>query len=61
MVLKFAKNNNLLGNQKDVIVDFYIPNSKCESGICLGATSLCKKYCMAMSFLGIQKNLIKKC
>lgn len=41
MGLEFAKENNLLGG----IVDFYIPNSKCENGICVGATDLCKRYC----------------
>lgn len=41
MGLEFAKRNNLLGD----IVDFYIPNPKCENGICVGATDLCKKYC----------------
>lgn len=29
MGLEFAKRNNLLGD----IVDFYIPNPKCENGI----------------------------
>lgn len=42
MGLKFAKRNKLLNSD---IENFYIPNFKCKSEICIGATELCKKYC----------------
>lgn len=42
MGLRFSKQNEFLN---DEIVDFYIPNFKYKSEICVGATELCKKYC----------------
>lgn len=56
MGLKFAKRNNLLGD----IVDFYIPNPKCENGICVGATDLCKKYCYGNGVFRHSKDPRKK-
>lgn len=45
MNLKFAKSNGLLSGEEDRIIDFYLPNAKCDPDICVGATELCKKYC----------------
>ncbi|GAA0075990.1 hypothetical protein UT300005_03680 [Clostridium sp. CTA-5] len=52
MGLQFAKSNGLLGE----IANFYIPNEQRKSGVCKGATDLCKKYCYGNSVFSLSEN-----
>ena len=56
MSLKFAQNNKLLNG----IYDFYLPNYKCDTQICKGATVLCIKYCYGNCVFRHSKDQSKK-